>query len=72
MLVLSRKPQECIVIGEDVCVYIVAIEGNKVKIGIKAPKEVVVMRDELLNRGERESRLDLLEPQSRPPLLKVV
>lgn len=70
MLVLSRKPQESIVIGEDVHVYIVAIEGNKVKIGIKAPKEVVVMREELINR--REANLDLLEPQARPPLLEVV
>lgn len=48
MLVLTRKEEESIVIGNGVRVYIVAIKGNTVKIGIDAPKEVAVNRSEVL------------------------
>lgn len=47
MLILSRKPEESIVIQGDIVITILAIEGDKVKIGIKAPREVQVYREEL-------------------------
>ena len=43
MLVLSRKATECINIGESVVVTLLEIRGNKVRIGIEAPKEVHVL-----------------------------
>jgi carbon storage regulator len=48
MLVLSRKVDERIVIGDQITVMIVEIRGNKIRLGIEAPKEIPVMREELL------------------------
>lgn len=47
MLVLSRKPGEQILIGEQVKVTVVRITPNSVRIGIEAPKEMVIVREEL-------------------------
>jgi carbon storage regulator len=48
MLVLSRKLMERIQIGESVVITVLEIQGNKVRIGIDAPKEIDVWRAELL------------------------
>lgn len=50
MLVLTRRCGERLVINEDIVVTIVAIEGNKVRIGITAPPTVRVDREEIHNR----------------------
>jgi carbon storage regulator len=47
MLILARKVNECIVIGDRIEVYVVDIKGDQVKIGIKAPREVKVYRQEV-------------------------
>lgn len=47
MLVLSRKIDENIVIGDDIKVYIVDIRGDTVKLGIEAPNEVPIHRNEV-------------------------
>jgi len=47
MLVLSRKVGEEIIIGDDIHVTVVAVQGDKVRIGITAPKEVAVDRQEI-------------------------
>ncbi len=47
MLVLSRKPGERILIGDDIAVTIVRIGPNTVRIGIDAPRTMVIVRDEL-------------------------
>ena len=49
MLVLSRKSTESIHIGDSVVVTVLEIRGNKVRLGIEAPKEVHVLRSELQN-----------------------
>jgi carbon storage regulator len=49
MLVLSRKSTESIHIGDKVVVTVLEIRGNKVRIGIDAPKEIRVLRSELLD-----------------------
>jgi carbon storage regulator len=48
MLVLCRKVGEKIHIGGNVCVTVVAVDRNKVRLGIEAPGDVIVMRQELL------------------------
>lgn len=48
MLVLARKLDESIVIGDNVIVKVVAIENGVVKLGIEAPKEISIIRDELI------------------------
>lgn len=48
MLVLSRKINETIMIGDDVRVTILSVDGDKIKIGIDAPKTTKIFREELL------------------------
>lgn len=48
MLVLSRKINECIIIGEGIKVMIVGISGDKVRLGIEAPRDVPVHREEVV------------------------
>jgi carbon storage regulator len=52
MLVLTRKLEESIRIGDNVEVQIVGIKGNSVKLGISAPREIEVVRKELDDRPE--------------------
>jgi carbon storage regulator len=47
MLVLSRQKDQSIMIGDDIEVSVVAIRGDKVRLGISAPKEIVVHRKEV-------------------------
>ena len=47
MLVLSRKKDECIVINNDITIVVVEIRGDKVRLGVEAPKEVPVHRREV-------------------------
>lgn len=54
MLVLSRKKNEQIVIGDDIVLTLVDIRGDKVRIGIDAPKEVTVHRREVWEKIKRE------------------
>lgn len=57
MLVLSRKTGEEIRIGDDVVIQVVRIQGNRVRIGIKAPGHIPIARQELLvEDAGREAR----------------
>ena len=49
MLILQRKPGESLVIGEDVKVSVVSIEGGRVRLAISAPPEVSILRSELVD-----------------------
>ena len=50
MLILTRKPGEAIIINSDVKVTVLSIEGNKIRIGVDAPKEISVHREEIHNK----------------------
>lgn len=56
MLVLSRKRDESIVINNDITITVVDIRGDKVRLGIKAPKEVPVHRQEVYDAIHRENQ----------------
>ncbi len=55
MLVLTRKPGETITIGDDIKIFVQEIRGNQVKIGIKAPPNVSVHREEVYIRIQDEN-----------------
>ena len=52
MLVLSRKVGEEIVIGDNIRVRVLSIQGNQVRLGFVAPREVAITREELLSRPD--------------------
>lgn len=54
MLVLSRQRDESIIIGDNIVITIVDIRGDKVRLGIEAPKEVPVHRQEVYDAIQRE------------------
>jgi len=63
MLVLSRQRDESIIIGDNVVITIVDVRGDKVKLGIDAPKEIPVHRREVYEAILRENRqATLLKP----------
>jgi len=67
MLVLSRKKNESIVINNDITIVVVEIRGDKVRLGVEAPKEIPVHRREVydaIKRGESEQRSEAGDPSS--------
>jgi carbon storage regulator len=55
MLVLTRKPGQSIMIGDGVEVQVLSVAGEKVRLGITAPRDVSIFRDEVYDRIESES-----------------
>jgi len=56
MLVLSRQKDESIVIGDDIVITIVDVRGDKVRLGINAPREISVHRQEIYDAIQREKQ----------------
>ena len=63
MLVLSRQRDESIIIGDNIVITVVDIRGDKVRLGIEAPKEVPVHRQEVYEAIQRENALKTEAPK---------
>ena len=72
MLIITRKPGEKIMLGDDVVVHVMEIVGNSVRIGIQAPRSVPVYREEIWNAVREENQAaaaaspDALPAPARP------
>jgi len=54
MLILTRRVGETLMIGDEVTVTVLGVKGNQVRIGVNAPKDVAVHREEIYERIKRE------------------
>jgi carbon storage regulator len=62
MLILTRRPLESLMIGDDIVITVLGVKGNHVRIGIKAPKNVAVHRQEIFEAIQRDPT-DVAEEQ---------
>jgi carbon storage regulator len=56
MLILSRRPGESLTIGDNIVVTVVSINGNQIRLGIDAPRDVRVLRDEIYRAIREENQ----------------
>ncbi len=66
MLVLSRKPGQTVIVGEDIHITIVSMEGGRVTIGIDAPKDQRILRGELQDRPDEPLIIQIPLPEGTP------
>ncbi len=69
MLILTRRVGETVMIGNEVTVTVLGVKGNQVRIGVNAPKDVAVHREEIYERIKREEDHD---SRSSAPAAKIV
>ena len=56
MLIITRRPGEKIMLGDDIVVHVMEIVGNSVRVGIQAPRSIPVYREEIWNAVREENR----------------
>ncbi len=59
MLILTRRVGETLMVGDEVTITVLGVKGNQVRIGINAPKDIPVHREEIYQRIKREQSGDL-------------
>jgi carbon storage regulator len=67
MLILTRRVGETLMIGDNVTVTVLGVKGNQVRIGINAPKDLAVHREEIYQRIKREQQGESTPPAGAGP-----
>lgn len=57
MLILTRRVGETLVVGDDITVTVLGVKGNQVRLGVNAPKDVSVHREEIYQRIQQEKQM---------------
>jgi carbon storage regulator len=70
MLILSRRPGESLTIGDEITITIVGVSGNQIRLGITAPREVRVLREEIYRAMQDENRAAANAVESQEKLEK--
>ncbi len=58
MLILTRRVGEAVMIGDDIKISVLGVKGNQIRLGVSAPREVAVHREEIYQRIQRENGAD--------------
>jgi carbon storage regulator len=66
MLILTRRVGETLMIGDEVTVTVLGVKGNQVRIGVNAPKDIAVHREEIYERIKREQDDSAHHASSQP------
>lgn len=66
MLVLTRRPNQSIMIGDDIVLTVLEVKGDQIRVGISAPRHVQVFREEVLVALQEANRSAVLEPGAAP------
>lgn len=66
MLILSRRLGESITIGDEVTVTVLGVNGNQIRLGIDAPREISVHREEIYNRIAEQQRTTTTNTETTP------
>lgn len=72
MLILTRKTDESIIVGDNIKITVLEIQGDKVRIGIDAPRELSIHREEIYEAIRQENRQAVLKAAGAAGLLKQV
>ena len=64
MLVLTRKPKQQLMIGDDIIVNVVEVQGDNVRIAIEAPREIKIYRGEIYRAIQEENQKAAMQPGS--------
>jgi carbon storage regulator len=59
VLILTRRVNETLMVGDEVTVTVLSVKGNQVRLGVNAPKDVAVHREEIYNRVQKEKMQQL-------------
>jgi carbon storage regulator len=68
MLIITRRPGEKIMLGDEIVVHVMEIVGNSVRVGIQAPRSVPVYREEIWNAMREEKEATATTPGDLPPV----